>query len=188
MASITVPVFRPQVGTIREGTFQYDPKGRKSNAAIIQEKIHFPEKEIRTRVLNFIPDVSEGIDLSEAEVVVCVGNGISATDKVAKYKELADLLGGALGCTRPVQERGMLPFKHMIGQSGKSVKPKLYICFGVSGAINHVSGFAGAEVTVAVNTDPDAAIFNYCDYGIVGDMDEVCDALISAIRKVRSPG
>lgn len=95
--------------------------------------------------------------------------------------QLAERLGGKLACTRPVFDRGVLPFKLVIGQSGAVVKPKLLLSFGVSGAVNHVTGFSDADVVVAVNTDPEAAIFNYCTYGIVGDMDEVCEAMLAKL-------
>ena len=94
------------------------------------------------------------------------------------YRQLAQQLSGKLACTRPVFDRGLLPFKLVIGQSGAVVKPKLLFSFGVSGAVNHVTGFSDAGCIVAVNKDPDAAIFHYCDYGIVGDMDEICDLLL----------
>ena len=97
------------------------------------------------------------------------------------YRELAELLGGKLGCTRPLVDRELLPFKLQIGQSGVVVKPQLYICFGVSGAVNHVTG-VHAENFIAINSDPSAQIFNYCSYGIVGDMDEVCDLMIEALK------
>ena len=90
-------------------------------------------------------------------------------------------VGGKRACTRPVFDRGVLPFKLVIGQSGAVVKPKLLLSFGVSGAVNHVTGFSDADVVVAVNTDPEAAIFNYCTYGIVGDMDEVCEAMLAKL-------
>ena len=94
---------------------------------------------------------------------------------------LAKLLGGKLGCTRPLYDRGILPYKLQIGQSGVMVKTKLYLSFGVSGAVNHTAG-VDADVFVAVDKNPEAQIFNYCDYGIVGDMDEVCDEMIDQLR------
>ena len=134
-------------------------------------------------MLQFTPPVDDGsVNLAEAEVVVCVGNAISGGDKLAKYQELAKLLGGEVGCTRPVFDRGILPFKQMIGQSGVVVKPKLFLSFGVSGAINHTAGMKDSGLIFAVNSDPEAAIFGVADYGIVGDMDEVCDQLIEALK------
>lgn len=182
MAVITVPVLRPQVGTIRPGTFRHEPTGRREHIEFIDECIDFNEEKIRTKLLKFEPLAQEDGSIADADVVVCVGNGLSSPDKLSKYAELAALLNGQLACTRPVFDRGMMDFRRIIGQSGAMIKPKLYIGFGVSGAINHVAGFAGAKMSVAVNSDPDAAIFNYCDYGIVGDMDEVCEAMIKLLK------
>ena len=182
MAVITVPVMRPQVGTIRPGTFKYQPSGKRS-CETIEELIDFPEDQIRTKILDFKADeFDESLNIADAEVIVCVGNGIKGADALPKYRRLAELMGGKLGCTRPVFDRGVLPFKLVIGQSGVVVKPRIYIAFGVSGAVNHVTGISDSERVVAVNKDPDAAIFNYCDYGIVGDMDEICELMISRLE------
>ena len=183
MAVITVPVMRPQVGTIRPGTFKYAPVGR-HEYDVIEETVDFPVEQIRTRILDFKADeFDESLNIADADVIVCVGNGIKGADALPKYRELAELLGGKIGCTRPVFDRGVLPFKLVIGQSGVVVKPKLYIAFGVSGAVNHVTGVTDSDVIVAVNKDPDAAIFKYCDYGIVGDMEEVCELMISRLKE-----
>ncbi|MCR5577409.1 MAG: electron transfer flavoprotein subunit alpha/FixB family protein [Oscillospiraceae bacterium] len=182
MAVITVPVMRPQVGTIRPGTFKYVPTGKRP-CSVIEETVDFPEAEIRTRVLDFkADDFDESLNIADADVIVCVGNAVKV-DSLPKYRELAALLGGKLGCTRPVFDRGVLPFKLVIGQSGVVVKPKLYLSFGVSGAVNHVTGMQDSGCIVAVNKDPDAAIFKYCDYGIVGDMDEVCEQMLRHLRR-----
>ena len=183
MAVITVPVARPQVGTIRSGTFKYVPCGA-HEYEVIEEHIDFPVENIRTEILDFRADeMDESLNIADADVIVCVGNAIKGADALPRYRRLAERLGGKLACTRPVFDRGVLPFKLVIGQSGVVVKPKLYISFGVSGAVNHVTGFSDAGTVVAVNTDPDAAIFNYCTYGIVGDMDEVCDAMLAKLDK-----
>ena len=185
MAVITVPVMRPQVGTIRPGTFKYAPAGARE-VEVIEEVIDFPVENIRTKILDFKADeFDESLNIADADVIVCVGNGIKGADQLPKYRELAELLGGKIGCTRPVFDRGVLPFKLVIGQSGVVVKPKLYIAFGVSGAVNHVTGVTDSDKIVAVNKDPDAAIFKYCDYGIVGDMDEVCEQMIEQIREMK---
>lgn len=185
MAVITVPELRPQVGTIRPGTFRYEPGGRRCEPEQVYERIDVAEGSIRTKLLSFTA-AEEDTGLAGADVIVCVGNGLAGPDRLSRYAELAELLGGKLACTRPLLDRGLMSFRQMIGQSGISVKPRLYIGFGVSGAVNHVTGFAGSELSVAVNSDPEAAIFSACDYGIVGDMDEVCDALIAEIKKQRA--
>ena len=182
MAVITVPVARPQVGTIRPGTFKCVPCGARAHE-VIEEHIDFPVADIRTEILDFrADDLDESLNIADADVIVCVGNGLRGADALPKYRELARLLGGKIACTRPVFDRGVLPFKLVIGQSGVVVKPKLLISFGVSGAVNHVTGFSDAGMVIAVNKDPDAAIFNYCDYGFIGDMDDVCEMLIGKLR------
>lgn len=178
MAVITIPVMRPQVGTIRPGTFKYVPTGRREYS-VIDETVDFPVENIRTRVLSFEPACEDdSLNIADAEVIVCVGNGLKGADALPRYRALAEKLGGKLACSRPVFDRGILPYKLVVGQSGAVVKPKVYIAFGVSGAINHVTGFSDSDMVIAVNSDPDAPIFNYCDYGYVGDMDEVCDNLL----------
>lgn len=185
MAVITVPALRPQVGTIRPGTFPCAPVGAKQEIERIEERIDFDPEKIRCRHLGFIPDESDPeLDIANADCIVCVGNGLKDSEHLERYRTLAKLLGGKLGCTRPLYDRGILPYKLQIGQSGVMVKPKLYISFGVSGAVNHTAG-VDADVFVAVDKNLEAQIFNYCDYGIVGDMDEVCDELIAQIKALR---
>lgn len=181
MAVITVPVMRPQVGTIRPGTFKHQPSGRRP-CALIDEHMDFDPARIRTERIAFQADeCDDSLNIRDAEAIVCVGKAVKA-DSLPKYRQLAGLLGGKLACTRPVFDRGLLPYKLVIGQSGAAVKPRLLLSFGVSGAVNHVTGITDSEKIVAVNTDPDAAIFHYADYGIVGDMDAVCDAMIEALK------
>lgn len=182
MAVITIPVLRPQVGTIRPGTFKCIPAGRKKKLEVIKENISFDLDKILTTLLDYKADEYDAeLDIANCDTIVCVGAGLR-DDSLEKYRELAKLLGGKLACTRPIVDRELLPYKLQVGQSGVMIKPKLYIGFGVSGAVNHVTGI-DAELFLAVNRDPHAAIFNYCNYGIVGDMDEVCDAMIAALRK-----
>ncbi len=182
MAVITIPVLRPQVGTIRPGTFKYVPAGKKAEIEEIHEEIAFPENEIRTKFIDFTADSFDPeLDIANCETIVCVGAGLK-DESLPKYRELAALLGGKLACTRPIVDREILPYKLQVGQSGVMIKPKLYIGFGVSGAVNHVTGVDAGKF-IAVNKDPHAPIFNYCDYGIVGDMDEVCDEMISQLKK-----
>ena len=186
MAVITVPEKRPQVGTIRPGTFKCLPAGKRA-CVTVEEVIDFPLEEIRTKILDFKADeFDEALNIADAEVIVCVGNGLKGADQLPKYRRLAELLGGKIGCTRPVFDRGVLPFKLVIGQSGVVIKPKLYLAFGVSGAVNHVTAVTDSDKIIAVNKDADAAIFKYCDYGIVGDMDEVCEMMIEKLEKNRA--
>ena len=182
MAVITIPELRPQIGTIRPGTFRYSPAGAREKVKVINERIELDPESIRSRTLSFAPDsAGPELNIADSEVVVCVGNGLKSADGLDIYRELAALLGGKLGCTRPLVDREILPYRLQIGQSGVMIKPRLYVCFGVSGAVNHTAGVS-ADTFVAVNRDPQAQIFNYCDYGIVGDMDEVCREMIRQLK------
>ena len=186
MAVITVPVLRPQIGTIRPGTFKYAPIGAKEAIELIEEEISFDPDAIRCKHVDFIPDdMDPEMDIANADCIVCVGNGLKDSEHLERYRVLAKLLGGKIGCTRPLYDRGILPYKLQIGQSGVMVKTKLYISFGVSGAVNHTAG-VDADLFIAVDKNPEAQIFNFCDYGIVGDMDEVCDELIEQIRAAKA--
>ncbi len=181
MAVITIPVLRPQVGTIRPGTFRFAPTGKKDKVERIRETVSFDVDAIRTKLLGYKANEFDAeLDIAACETIVCVGSPVKE-ESLPKYRELAALLGGKLACTRPVVDRELLPYKLQVGQSGVTIKPRLYIGFGVSGAVNHVTG-VHAEMFIAVNRDASAPIFNYCDYGIVGDMDTVCDAMIRALK------
>lgn len=181
MAVITIPVLRPQIGTLRPGTFKYAPTGKKESIEVIHEEISFDPALIRTRLLGFEADAFDPeLDIAETDCLVCVGAGLKE-ENLPKYRELAALLGGKIGCTRPLVDKEILPYKLQVGQSGVMIKTRLYIGFGISGAVNHTTGIT-ADKFIAVNRDPDAPIFNYCDYGIVGDMDEICDAMIAALK------
>lgn len=124
--------------------------------------------------------------LSDAEVVVSAGRGMKSSDNWGGIEELAEALGAATACSRPVSDEGWRPHSEHVGQTGKVVSPKLYFAFGISGAIQHVAGISGSKVIVAVNKDPQAPIFNVADYGIVGDVNHVLPQMIEAARKLKA--
>ena len=128
------------------------------------------------------------VDLLGAEVIVSVGNGISKNpEKGIEYaKQLAEALGGGVvGASRAVTDAGWLTADHQVGQTGKTVRPKIYVALGISGAIQHAAGMSGSDVIVAINKDPDAPIFNMADYGVVGDLKLVIPELIKQIKESR---
>ncbi len=135
----------------------------------------------RIKRTGFIPNEEE-LGIQEAEIVVCVGRGIKKAENIPLARKVADQLGGTIGATRDVVDRGWLSYPHQVGLSGKTISPKLYIGLGVSGAIQHLAGMQTAETIIAVNTDQDAQIFKVADFGIVGDVFEVLPSLIEEIK------
>ncbi len=183
MATIMCPDHRPQMGTVRPGVFQkgsYDA-GRKGK--IIREEIHVPEDRIRTRIVQRVQEVSEAVNLSEAEIIVAGGRGVGSADNFKLIEDLAQVLGAKVGCSRAVVDAGWKPQVYQVGQSGKTVAPKVYFAIGISGAIQHLAGIAGAQTVIAVNKDPEAAIFSVADYGIIGDLHEVVPEMINAFGR-----
>ncbi|MFC4359556.1 electron transfer flavoprotein subunit alpha/FixB family protein [Halobium salinum] len=136
------------------------------------------EDAIRSTVTGFEEVGAGDVDISEAEVLVSVGRGIEEEENIELVQRLADALGATLSSSRPIVDNGWLPKNRQVGQSGKVVTPKVYIAVGISGAVQHVAGMKGAETIVAINTDPNAPIFDIADYGIVGDLFEVVPELI----------
>jgi electron transfer flavoprotein alpha subunit len=136
---------------------------------------------LRTRFIEAVVPPDEGVDLGKAERIVCVGRGIGGEDNIPIAEELAEALDAELGASRPVIDSGWLPKARQIGKSGANVRPKLYLSLGVSGAPEHVEGMQGAELIVAVNKDPGAAIFNVAHYGVVADLFDVADELTAVL-------
>jgi electron transfer flavoprotein alpha subunit len=138
--------------------------------------------DLRTTFVESVVPADEGVDLSAADLIVCVGRGIGGADNIPIAEELASALGAELAASRPVVDSGWLPKVRQVGKSGATVKPKLYLGLGVSGAPEHVEGMQGAELIVAVNTDPGAAIFTVAHYGVVADLFDVAEEMTSLIE------
>jgi electron transfer flavoprotein alpha subunit len=182
MARILCPNTFPQIGTVRPGVFKKSEPAE-PKAEIIKEDIHVAAEQIRTQVLEILKDEEgETVDLEGAEIIVSGGRGMGNAENFAALKELADLCGGVIGCTRPVYEEGWISRAHQVGQSGKIVAPKVYIAFGISGATQHVSGMVGSGYIIAVNKDEDAPIFDVADYGIVGDLNKILPQMTDMVK------
>jgi electron transfer flavoprotein alpha subunit len=187
MATIYCQHHRPQMSTVR-------PRVMKLAQKDVQRKgeIHFqpwapPESQL-SEVVAFVKEVPQvgSVDIARASALVVAGKGACDPASMPLLQELADVVGGVVACSRPVVESGLMPYERQVGQTGKTVSPKLYIGIGVSGAVQHLVGMQGSEKIVAINSDPQAPIFRVADVGLVGNYLQVVPALIVAVKKRRN--
>lgn len=173
----------PQMGTVRPGVFTKPPMCSQ-NTTIVRENSPFVCSERQISILDTIPHAEqENDELKQARVIVAAGRGIRDKAGIELVKELAAALGGTYGATRAVIDQGLMEYNRLIGQTGVSVNPELYIACGVSGALQHTIGIAESTYTVAINSDPDAPIFELANVGIVGNVYEVLPAIINEVKK-----
>lgn len=183
MATILCPDKRPQMSTVRPRVMEMPKPQEGRQGKVIIEELGINEEDIKTKVLEIIKESGEAVYLDKAEIVVTGGRGMGTKKNWALVEELANVLGGTVGATRAAVEAGWVPFNHQIGQTGQTVRPKIYIGLGVSGAIQHLVGMQMADIIVAINNDPKAPIFKVATYGIIGDVFEVVPAMISEFKQ-----
>ena len=182
MADIICPFHRPQMVTVRPGVMDLEDQDRKRHGELIYIDVNCKEEDIKVKVLEIVKSVSDSISLEETDKVVVAGMGVGNKEGFEIVKELAKLLGAQVGATSLPVDEGWVSEDKKIGQTGKTIRPKLYIGCGVSGAIQHSAGMINSELIIAINTNPKADIFNFADYGIVGDISEIVPALIKELK------
>ena len=183
MAQIVTPNTRPQFCTVRYKVFAEPKPSDVPAGQVIPMEVTEAMVQSGIRVVSSV-EKPKDIDISEAEVIVAVGRGAAGESMRGLAQELADLLGGMVACTRPLVEGNIFDAKRQIGLSGRTVKPKLIITLGISGAVQFAAGMKGADCIVAINSDPTAPIFDVAHYCIVGDVNEIVPKLIDKIKGV----
>ena len=181
MAAFICPSHRPQIVTVRPGIMQLRSQDRERKGELISVDVNLREEDIKVKVHETVRSASNGASLEEADKVIVGGMGIGDRKGFEALKELADLLGAKLGATSPPVDAGWISKDYQIGQTGKTIRPRLYMGCGVSGALQHSAGMINSELIVAININPKADIFNFADYGIIGDVNQIVPALIKAL-------
>ncbi|MBN1103350.1 MAG: electron transfer flavoprotein subunit alpha/FixB family protein [Deltaproteobacteria bacterium] len=185
LATIICPDHRPQMSTVRPGVMPLPERNDGRSGEVVPLKVHLREEDVRVKILETVEAESEGIAIEDAERLVCVGMGGADRETFDLITDLARLLDAEVAATRMAVEAGWLTHDSQVGQTGRTVRPELYVACGVSGAVQHTAGMTGSKIVVAINKNPKAEFFQYADYGIVGDLRKVLPALIAEIKALR---
>jgi electron transfer flavoprotein alpha subunit len=176
------PNYRPQMSTVRPKVFPMPARDGSKKGEIIREPLPMTEEQVRTKVLEFVKG-AEAVNLVDAEIIVSGGRGIGNGENFKVIRELAGLLGAAVGASRAAVDSGWISYEHQVGQTGRTVRPRIYIACGISGSIQHQAGMKTSDIIVAINKDPEAPIFKIATYGIVGDLFTVVPMLRDELKK-----
>lgn len=184
MATIACPDHRPQMATIRPGVFS---KLEKAEAEFVTEmvEVNLVDSDIRTKIIEIVKENKDVVDISEANIIVSGGRGVSSEENFKLLDELAEVLGGTVAGSRAAIDNGWIAKDYQVGQTGKTVRPNIYVACGISGAIQHVAGMQDADMIIAVNKDAGAPIMKIADYAIVGDIAKVLPELISQAKAMK---
>ncbi len=182
MATIICPEKRPQMATVRHKVMKPLEKDSGRSGQVHMVTKAESEYTVRAKVVDVVKEIEETCNITEADIIVTGGRGMGSQENLHLVRELAAAVGGAVGASRAVVDAGWIPYSHQVGQTGKTVCPKVYFALGVSGAIQHLAGMQSSDTIIAVNRDPDAEIFKVATYGIVGDVNEVVPELIKQFK------
>jgi len=186
MAQIISPNFRPQMATVRHKVMPESANDPKRSGEIIKESFDEAGRDSRIKFLDFVKEAISTVNLAEADIIVSGGRGLQEQKNFALVEELAEALGAAVGSSRACVDAGWIPYSHQVGQTGRTVCPKIYIACGISGQIQHLVGMQSSKVIIAINKDPDAPIFKVANYAIIGDLFKVVPLLIKKFREIRA--
>jgi len=186
MATILTEFTRPQMSTVRPHVMPLPAKDASRKGTIIREKVPLKEEDIAAKVLEIIGDEKlDSVDVAAADIIISGGRGMCNTENYKILQELADELGGVVACSRAAVEAGWMPLERQVGQTGKTVRPKIYFAVGISGAIQHLVGMQDSDTIIAINRDKQAPIFEVATFGIVGDLFKVIPAITNYVRERR---
>ncbi len=184
MATIVCPDHRPQMATVRPGVFEKLEEEEKEGG-VEEISVNLSSEDIRTKVLEIVKENKEIVDISEANFIVAGGRGMGSQENFKLLYELAEALGGVVAASRAAVDKGWLDKAYQVGQTGKTVRPNIYIACGISGAIQHVAGMQDSDLIIAVNKDESAPIMKIADYGIVGDIVKVIPQMIAEVNAIK---
>jgi electron transfer flavoprotein alpha subunit/NAD-dependent dihydropyrimidine dehydrogenase PreA subunit len=182
MATIICPNHRPQMATVRHRVFEMPIADAHHQGQVIPIKAAMSADRIMAHVVDSILE-KDDVNLADARIIVAGGHGVGGPDGFETLRKLAEILGGAVGSSRSAVDAGWISYAHQVGQTGRTVRPDMYIACGISGQIQHLAGMKTSKVIVAINTNPDAPIFNVANYGIVGDLFQIVPALTKQFKK-----
>ena len=178
-----VSLKRTQMATVRPKAFGKALRQEGRAGEVVKESLNLAGVAIRTKVTDFVQEITETVKLEDADIIVSGGRGLGGSETFGILRDLAKVLGAAVGASRAAVDSGWIPYSHQVGQTGKTVSPKIYIACGISGAIQHLAGMQSSEIIVAINKNPDAPIFQIATYGIVGDLKQVVPALTEEFKR-----